>query len=155
MSGKPDPETKERPQGRCGSILFVEDDIDDFIVACHELRKLKITNPVYRVATTEAMTKYLTGESEYADREIFPLPAVIIIDLHLPGSNGMHAQAYIRSKLKFRKIPIIAISSIQQINALRSAVSLGADAFLVKPFERTEFARVILEKKLPLQFIGQ
>jgi len=58
----------------------------------------------------------------------------------------------LRASLKFRKIPLIAISGDDRINALKSAVELGADAYLTKPFQGRDFLRLALKLRLPLEF---
>ncbi|MGZ4964178.1 MAG: response regulator [Limisphaerales bacterium] len=152
MSGKSDLTASERSKGQIGSILFVEDDAEDFLFASRELRKINVANPICHVFDTDEMIAYLGSAGKFADRAKYPLPGLIIIDLRLPGRNGLAAQAYVRARLKLRDIPIIAISSSEQLNALRSAVSLGANSFMVKPFDRVEFGRVVRDNKLPVQF---
>jgi CheY-like chemotaxis protein len=141
-----------KSNSRIGAILFVEDDPEDFAFARNQLRRTEVANPTHCVGSAEEMIKYVHGTGDYSDRESYPFPAVIVMDLRLPGSNGLQAQAYLRTKLKFRKIPIIAISSEEQLNSLRSAVSLGADGLLVKPFDVTQFNRVAEQKGLPVQY---
>lgn len=137
------------------SLLFVEDNEDDFVLARYELRKLKITNPVHRVSTVEQLLNYLGGYDEYADRAEYPLPAVIFLDLRLPDISGLNAQAIIRSNLKYRDIPIIIISSNERLNALRSAVTLGANAYMVKPFCGKQFARILLDQDFRLHIAAE
>ncbi len=152
MSGKSDLRESDSSKEQIKSILFVEDQTDDFLVASRELRRLNVANPICHVSSTDEMITYLGGVGKYAERDKYPLPGLIIIDLRLPGRNGLDAQAYLRTRLKFRDIPIIAISSSEQVNALRSAVSLGANSYMVKPFDRAEFGRVVRNKKLPVEF---
>jgi CheY-like chemotaxis protein len=138
----------ETPTG----ILFVEDNEDHFIIAWHQLRKIGIANVVRRVGTVDEMIDYMSGAGVYDDRKEHPLPAVIVLDLRLPKRGGMEAQAWLRSKLKFRNIPIILTSSPDMVTLLESAVRLGANAYMTKPFDGHEFRRLILEHKLPVQF---
>ncbi|MDB6058652.1 MAG: response regulator with CheY-like receiver domain and winged-helix DNA-binding domain [Verrucomicrobiales bacterium] len=137
---------------RSGAILFVEDNVEDFVIAHRQLRDCNVSNPVRCVPTAHHLTRYLEGSGDYADRDLYPLPAVIVMDLRLPEVDGLQAQAWVRSKLKFRKIPIIAISSEEQVKVLRSAVTLGADAFLLKPFKAREFFHLAEQKNLPVDY---
>src|SRR6476619_1309661 len=88
------------------SILFVEDCADDFVLARHEIRKLKITNPVQRIPDPRELIDYISGQGPYGGRSEFPVPAMIVLDLRLPGSSGLDIQAALRSNLKFRHVPI-------------------------------------------------
>lgn len=140
--------SSELPSG----ILFVEDNEDHFVLARHQLRKLKITNHAARVTTVDEMVAYLGGAGVYGDRTKYPLPTVIFLDLRLPQRGGLEAQAWLRSKLKYRNIPIVVISTPDMVTMLESAVRLGANARMTKPFNGQEFLRVVLEQKLPVTF---
>lgn len=133
------------------SILIVEDNADDFVLARHEIRKLKITNPVQRIPDPRELINYISGSGPYGDRSEFPIPAVILLDLRLPGTNGLEIQAALRSNLRFRDVPIIAISSNEQLTTLRTCVTLGATAYMVKPFSAKQFARVLLNNQISLE----
>jgi hypothetical protein len=58
-------------------------------------KKLNVINPVQRVGSVKQMLHYLGGVDEYADRDRFPQPAMIIVAMHLPGGDGLSAQAMI------------------------------------------------------------
>jgi CheY-like chemotaxis protein len=133
-------------------ILFVEDTEDDFVIACYELRKLNIASRAVCVSSVEDMIAYMSGAGVYHDREQYPFPAVVVLDLRFLRRGGMEAQAWLRSKLKYRHIPIILTSSPDMVTLLESAVRLGANAYMTKPFKGDEFRRLILEHRLPVQF---
>jgi CheY-like chemotaxis protein len=133
------------------SILFVEDCQDDFVVARHHLKKLNITNPADRVGCIDDMLEYLALRGSQRDTK-GSLPTVIIMDLGLRGENGLDGQARLRSNFKYRKIPIIVISSNERIHTLKSAVSLGANGYLLKPFKAEEFMSLAVKLNLKLDF---
>lgn len=134
-----------------GAIVFVEDNADDFLVARHHIRKLKIANPIQRIAAPRDLLDYISGRGDAHGHGESTLPAVFVIDLRLPGVTGLDVQAALRSNLKYREVPIIAISSPEQINALRTAVNFGAIGYMTKPFSGTDFARILLKKKVVLE----
>lgn len=134
------------------SILFVEDNSNDFVIARHHLAKIELRNPINLVATADLMFKYLHGEPPFLDRAAFPMPAVIILDLNLPQIDGLRAQAMLRASLKFRDIRIIVISGPARQTMLKTAVDLGADAYMVKPFRAEDFKSLAGDLGLPMQF---
>lgn len=134
------------------SILFVEDDSNDFIIARYQLEQLKVRNPIVHVPTATEMFAFLDGEEGYGNRRKYPLPAVIILDYLLPDRRGIEAQAIIRSSLKYRKIPIISISGDKRIAVLKQSVELGANAWMTKPFEPADFLAIIARLNLPIWF---
>lgn len=133
-------------------ILFVEDNIDDFIFASFALAKLRLRNKIARVNTADEMLTYLRSVDQYLDRDKYPLPAAIIMDIGLPGANGLEAQAMLRSNLRFREIPIISISGCESVAQLKAAIALGADAWMLKPFSAVEFINIARNLKLDIEF---
>ncbi len=133
-------------------LLFVEDDPNDFLLAQRELRKMKLLNPVCHVASVEEMVAYMSAEEKFSDHEKFPLPEAIFLDMHLPKGDGLDAAAWLRSKLKFRNIPLVAISG-SGTEMLKMAVDMGAHALMLKPFDADEFAKIVSRLKLRLAFV--
>jgi CheY-like chemotaxis protein len=147
-------EIRKREQLIAGEkcVLFVEDNPDDFFCGCRALGKIKLANAVRQVSNADEMLEYLRAMDEYLNREKFPVPAVIIMDMRLPGMSGLEAQTMLRTNLRFRRIPIICISSSESIAQMQTAVELGADAWMLKPFSAVEFLNIARSLNLPLQF---
>src|SRR5690349_9378593 len=82
------------------AILLVEDDPHDVELAEREFRKMKLRNPVHHASTVEEMIEYMSGEGRYRDRREFPLPVLIMLDMHLFTGDGLDAAAWLRSKVK-------------------------------------------------------
>jgi CheY-like chemotaxis protein len=133
------------------SVLLVEDDLNDLDLAQRELKKLNLRNPIRHAASVDEMIAYLKGEGRFAAREEFPMPVLIMLDMHLAQADGLDAAAWLRSKLKFRNIPIIAISG-SGTERLKSAVEMGADGLMQKPLNSGEFRKLITKLKVPLVF---
>jgi len=133
-------------------VLFVEDNPDDFFAASRALRKMRLLNPIKQVRNADEMLEYLRAMDEYLDRQRFPVPAVIVMDMRLPGASGLEAQTMLRTNLRFRQIPIVCISSSESIAQMKTAVELGADAWMLKPFSAVEFLNIVRYMKLPLEF---
>jgi CheY-like chemotaxis protein len=147
-----DTEMVSRAAAPLQSILFVEDDTNDFIIARYELDRLNVRNPIIHVPTATEMFAFLAGDGGYSDRRKYPWPAVIILDVRLPDRNGIEAQAVLRSSLRHRKIPIISISGDERIALLQQSVELGANAWMSKPFEPSDFLAIVARLNLPVLF---
>jgi two-component system response regulator len=133
------------------SILFVEDEPSDFIIARYQLETLNVRNPIIHVPTATDMFAFLNGYEGYSDRGKYPLPGVIVLDIRLPDTNGIEAQAILRSSLKHRKIPIISISGDNRIALLQQSVKLGANAWMTKPFNGLDFLAITARLNLEIQ----
>ena len=66
------------------TILLVEDNKDDVFLMKRALQSARIVNPVVVVETGQEAMDYLAGAGKFADRERYPLPAVVFLDLKLP-----------------------------------------------------------------------
>ena len=64
------------------SILVVEDNEKDLELLQCRFRDAHLMNPVRVVRNGLEATRYLDGEGEYEDRRLFPLPGIVILDLH-------------------------------------------------------------------------
>jgi DNA-binding response OmpR family regulator len=134
------------------SILVVETWRHDASHIREEIKRLHVENHVHWVATVTEMIAYLKGMDQFGDREEYPLPAVIIMDLNLRGVDGFEGLEWVRSHEDFCKIAIVVIGREEQMGALRAAVTLGADDWLVKPFDAIEFERVATKLALAVEF---
>ncbi|MDB6057371.1 MAG: response regulator [Verrucomicrobiales bacterium] len=114
-------------------ILVVEDDDSDFFLLERAFRKNNIQNPIVRVKDGLEGLHYLQGSGDYTDREKFPFPDVIILDLKTPRMSGMELLAWIRDHPDCRVIPTVIMSSSQQDVDVSRAYELGANTYFVKP----------------------
>src|SRR5690349_6883366 len=96
--------------GLLGTILLIEDDPTDTALIQRAFQKVGVQNPVSHVAHGDTALAYLEGLNEYADRIKFPLPILIILDLKLPGMNGLQLLKWIRTKRELRLIPVVVLT---------------------------------------------
>jgi two-component system chemotaxis response regulator CheY len=62
----------------------------------------------------------------------------IILDINMPRMNGLEFLKKIRSEEQYAKIPVIMLTTEGQDEDKDKAVSLGATAYIVKPFKPTQ-----------------
>jgi CheY-like chemotaxis protein len=75
---------------------------------------------------------YLRGVDDYADRERFPLPVLILMDLKMPRVDGFEFLAWLRREPGLKIIPVVVFSSSNLPQDVRRAYDLGANSFIVK-----------------------
>jgi CheY-like chemotaxis protein len=116
-------------------ILVIEDDDNDVLLIRRGLKKAGITNPCRFFVTGEDAISYLSGEADFGDREQYPLPEVILLDLKLPGMDGYEVLQWIRSRPEFNRIRVVVTTVETELRQVTRAYQLGANSFLAKPLE--------------------
>ena len=116
-----------------GAILLVEDNQDDVFFMRRALTAARVVNPLYVVEDGQAAVDYLAGAGKYADRESYPLPAVLFLDLKLPYLSGHEVLAWIRRQKELEALLVIVLTSSNEASDLSRCYALGANSYLVKP----------------------
>jgi DNA-binding response OmpR family regulator len=73
------------------------------------------------------------GKGEFADRERFPLPFLVLLDLKLPLTPGLEVLQAMRAHPALSRMPVLVLTSSAETRDVDRARELGAQAFLVKP----------------------
>ena len=139
------------------TILHVEDDPNDVLLLEHAHRKAGIQCNIQRVADGDEAISYLEGKDRFADRQQFPLPQVILLDLKMPRLNGFDVLSWRRKNDKFKSVPVIVLSSSNHDVDLKRAYELGVNSYLIKPVSfdaLVEIVRVVHDYWLRLNTAG-
>jgi CheY-like chemotaxis protein len=85
--------------------------------------------------------RYLKGEDHFADREKFPLPDVILLDLKMPGFDGFDFLQWLRASSPDhqRLLPVIVMSSSTLQKDVSRAYEFGISAYIAKPMDFSAF----------------
>lgn len=116
-------------------LLLVEDDEDDVFFLKRALAEAGIKNPLYVVADGQEAIDYLSGAGVYSDRERFPLPALVFLDLKLPLRSGQEVLEWMRHN-GFQSTTVVVISTSDLATDIRNAYRAGANSYVVKSFAR-------------------
>lgn len=124
-------------------ILMVDDDPNDTLLIQRALRSTLVEGHVISVENGEQAINYLAGEGEYADRDRFPLPVFILMDIKLPRKTGLEVLAWMKEKDSLRSIPVIMFTSSNQQADIKQAYDLGANSYIVKPVEYSKLEKTL------------
>jgi CheY-like chemotaxis protein len=119
------------------TILQVEDDPNDVFLFQHAMTKAGVANPVQVVTDGQQAIDYLQGAGKFADREKFPFPCLVLLDLKLPYVMGLDVLQWIRKELGPALIVLMLTASGEEAD-IATAYRLGANGFLVKPSEASK-----------------
>jgi CheY-like chemotaxis protein len=117
------------------SILLVEDDVNDVFFFGRALKKAGVTIPLQVARDGREAMAYLSGTGEFADREKYPLPCLIVLDLNMPGKNGFEVLGCLRQTPSLNTLPVVILTSSQAEKDIERARELGARDYYVKPNE--------------------
>lgn len=123
-------------------ILIIEDNPDDATLLRRAFVKAKILNPIYIVSTADEAIGYLTGTGKYHNRAEYPLPALILLDLKLPGMSGHEFLSWLRKQDALRNLRVVVLSSSDDMRDVSQAYQLGANSFLIKPADFERFVEI-------------
>lgn len=105
------------------NILLVEDDPTDM-----KLLSAVLTSSGHRVLEK--------GSAEQAVEQIKTRqPEVILLDLKLPGMDGLELARRLKEDPDTRHIPIVAITAAREKFSKEDALAAGCDAYIVKPVD--------------------
>jgi CheY-like chemotaxis protein len=124
-------------------IMLIEDEHTDSLLIRRAFEKAGIQNPIQYVSNGDDALARLEGIGEYENRTQYPLPAFILLDLKLPGMQGLPLLRWIRSKRALRLSPVVVLTNSADAADVKAAYEAGANSYLLKPADREEINRVI------------
>jgi CheY-like chemotaxis protein len=117
------------------TVLLVEDDLNDIFLVKRAFKKAQIPNPLQVATDGVEAIRYLQGEGKYADRQLHPLPSLIVMDIKMPRKTGFEVLDWIKKDGVLKRIPVIIVSSSDQPEDINHAYESGANAYMVKPVD--------------------
>src|SRR6266404_343392 len=124
-------------------ILLAEDDEDHVLLIRRVFKQARLLNPLQVVRNGEEAIAYLKGVGAYANRAEYPLPAVMLLDLKMPRKNGFEVLEWVRGQPNLDSLRIIVLTTSSDMRDVNLAYRLGANSFLVKPADFSQFVSII------------
>ena len=116
------------------TILVVEDSVDDFKATQRSFVKNNFHNPIQWCRGGQDALDYLKNEGEFVG-EKRSRPALILLDLNMPGLDGKQTLAIIKENEKLRKIPIVILTTSSDEYDVEQCYKLGANTYIQKPVD--------------------
>jgi CheY-like chemotaxis protein len=130
-----------------GVILLVEDNPDDVFFMRRACRAGGLENPLHVAEDGDQAIEYLAGEGRFSNRDAHPLPCVVLLDLKLPGKNGLEVLSWLRGNPDFTTTVVIVLTTSREPRDIHEAYRLGANAYLVKPTSPTQLTELVAAVK--------
>jgi len=124
-------------------ILLVEDNPMDVVLTLDAFKEAKLKNKVNVARNGEEALDFLFGRGKFSDRDAFHLPALILLDLKMPGIDGFELLRQIKRTDILKRIPVIILTSSKEEGDRTLSYDIGANSYLMKPVAFNGFVDVI------------
>lgn len=108
-------------------ILIVEDSDDDFEATKRAFSKTNLRNPIQHALSGEEALSYLKSSSQK--------PGIILLDLNMPGMDGRMTLEHIKKNEKWKKIPVVILTTSDDERDVKACYELGANTYVQKPVD--------------------
>ncbi|MDO8544841.1 MAG: response regulator [Opitutaceae bacterium] len=123
-------------------ILLAEDDAVVAELIMHALGQMDPRPHVVHVRDGVEALDYMYARDQFQDRPPHG-PAVMLLDVKMPKLDGIEVLRQIKSDERLKGTPVVMLTSSQDERDVRESYALGANAYVVKPVEFRNFARVL------------
>ncbi len=126
-------------------VLMVDDSEDDCVLIKRAIGKADRLRYTGSVSDGEELVSYLSGKDDYGDRQRFPLPDMLLLDLKMPRKNGFEVLEWLQSQ-PFENMVVVVLSGSEQRDDVTKAMNLGAHYYHVKhadSHQRSELIKLL------------
>ena len=115
-------------------MLLAEDSADDRLLIARAVKALGLVKLIFTLEDGQEVIAYLSGNGPYADREKYPMPDLLLLDLKMPRVNGFEVLQWLNEH-KLNQLTVVVLSSSELPDDIERARSLGAKHYLLKSFD--------------------
>jgi len=113
-------------------VLVADDSHDDRRLVKLAMRRATRMKIIAEMSTGGQVIDYLDGRAHFSDRERFPLPDLLLMDLKMPQQDGFEVLEWLHTQ-PFEKLTVVVLTDSMNPAHIKRALDLGADLFQVKP----------------------
>jgi CheY-like chemotaxis protein len=124
-------------------VLYAEDSQDDVFFMRRAWEMAGIPNPLITVKDGQQAIDYLAGQGQYTDRQRYPMPCLLLLDLKLSLKTGFDVLRWIRDQSSLDRLKVVIVSGSNQHSDMDLARSLGALDYIVKPSSPNRLLEIV------------
>ena len=124
-------------------ILLIEDSPEDYETTLRSFKKAGVANTFHHCQDGDEALNYLFHRGLYTDPVSAPRPAVILLDLNMPGADGFEVLAQIKQDQGLKTIPVIVLTTSSDERDINNCYRAGANSYIQKPVDLSKFIEAI------------
>ena len=114
-------------------ILIADDDAEDRMLLQEALDENRLKNQIQFVENGEELMDYLFHKNKFSNKNKFPTPGLILLDLNMPKKDGREALKEIKENDILKLIPIVVLTTSKAEEDILKTYDLGVSSFITKP----------------------
>lgn len=123
-------------------LLVIEDSPEDFEVLVRAFNKAEILLPLYRCKDGDDALDFLFKKGRYEGDPYAVSPAIILLDLNLPGTDGYNVLNEIKGHKELGMTPVVVLSTSKSESDVKKSYELGANSYIQKPVDMEGYVRM-------------
>ena len=116
-------------------VFMIEDREDDAMLIRRAIGDTSSLVLVHHAKNAKETVSYLQGAGVYADRERYPFPDVLVLDLEMPNEDGFQVLDWLKRSPLAPSVKAVALAGANRPSYMTRASALGARCCLPKPLE--------------------
>jgi CheY-like chemotaxis protein len=124
-------------------VLSVDDNDVDGALLERAFKRTSIPARLFRVSEGPQALAYLSGDGIYRDRDSYPLPDLVLLDLAMPKMSGVEVLKWIRDQPAVKRTKVLIFTSSEKPEDFQAANRIGADGYLLKPTKFDDLKRLV------------
>jgi CheY-like chemotaxis protein len=124
------------------TLLLIEDNEDDVFAFQRGIKKAGITLAVHHARDGQQAVEFLRNAASRVGSGT-PLPALVFLDLKLPGYDGLEVLTWIRGQQALNQLPVVILSGSNELRDRERTAAIGVWDYLVKPASPEDLKRLV------------
>jgi CheY-like chemotaxis protein len=125
------------------TVLVAEDDPNDVHLLELAAGRMPSGLSLQIVRDGEEAVAYLQGEGKFADRALYPMPKLVLLDVRMPKLDGFQVLQWIRHTSELSKLKVFVWADSQYETAVNRAKEEGADRIIAKPNRLSDLEKIL------------
>ncbi|HTG44505.1 MAG TPA: response regulator [Verrucomicrobiae bacterium] len=129
-----------------------DNDVDGALLE-RAFKRTAVPARLYRVSEGPQALAYLSGDGIYRDRESYPLPDLVLLDLAMPKMSGVEVLKWIRDQPVVKRTKVLIFTSSEKPEDFNATNQIGADGYLLKPTKFDDLKKLV--KQIQEEWLAQ